>query len=80
MAHPGANSFHAWADPGRPEQGLKVIVLRCRERNGRDGTRVLGLASGEFIFIVLQRLLKLKRAPPQDKERIWYHKRRIIKI
>lgn len=63
---------------GRPEHGLKVIVLRCRGCLQRDGrTRVLGLASGEFIFIVLRRLLK--RAPPRDKERIWYHKHRKIK-
>lgn len=66
-----SESFHAWA-----EHGLKVIVLRCRGIYWRDGTRVLGLASGSFI--VLRRLLK--RAPPRDRERIWYHKRRIRKI
>lgn len=64
---------------GRPEHGLKVIVLRCRGCLQRDGrTRVLGLASGEFIIIVLRRLLK--RAPPRDKEIIWYHKHRKRKM
>lgn len=67
----GSPRFLHPSTPAGQTRVLQVIVLRCWGIHWRDGTRVLGLASGEFIFILLRRLLQ--RATPRDKERIWYH-------